>query len=235
MKMEKFLIKRKNFFYRKGQSLIEILIALGIGAIIVLGASSLIASSLRGSSTTKLIQESSFLGEELFSAVKSMADSEWHKIYCPVNGVAPCLAKGTGNPYYINYSGVPAVVSGVETATVDGREFSRFFYLNNINRGQCGAGDVTQEATTACVGGPGTAGVSEDPSTQQVTIIVTQGANQLFRQDYYLTRSRNFSIKQNDWVGGAGQTGPIINPNDKYEISDGITTSTPGQIRIQGL
>lgn len=220
----------------KAQSLIEILLGLGIGVSMILGVSALMSINFKNSSATKMIQNSSYLADELAEKVKLTAEYDWHIIYCPPNGICPGPGKGSGNNYYINYSSqTPQIVAGTEMVTSDGKQYIRYFNINNTYRNQCGIGDITQNSETACSGGPESPGVSEDPSTQKISVIIMQGTSQIIKRDYYITRSRNSAFRQTDWYGGSGQEGPIVGPNNKYSSSTGVSTSTPGIIKIQGL
>lgn len=218
----------------QGQSLIEILIGLGIGVALILGASTLIAVNLKGSSVSKMTQTSALLTDEIVASARSISESDWHKIYCPPNGICPGAGKGDGVNYYIDYTGPsPQIISGNETVIVEGKEFIRYFNINNVNRDQCGMGAFTQNSETACASGPGSTGISEDPSTQKITVVVLYGNNELIKQDHYLVRSKNSFFKQTDWKGGSGQEGPITSVNNRYASSTGISTSTPGVIKIK--
>ncbi len=218
---------------KQSQSLIEIVVGLGIGMAMILGVSALMSINFKNSTATKLIQNSSYLVDELAEKVKLTAEYDWHKIYCPPGGICPGSGKGNGSNYYINYAlQTPQIVSGNETITSEGKQYIRYFNIYNTYRDQCGIGDITQNLETACASGPGASGVSEDPSTQKISVIIMQGSSQIIKKDYYVTRSRNSAFKQTDWSGGDGQIGPITGPNSKYSSSTGISTSTPGVIKI---
>lgn len=209
-----------------GQSLIEVLVGLTVGAIIISGVLALIIVNLKSSLNVRISQSAFVLSQELMDMVKSVASSDWHKIYN--------LSKGSSANYYIATSTLSAV-SGSEPAIVDGRNFTRYFYVENSYRLLCGTGGVTSNATTSCALGPGSTGVTEDPSTQKITAVIKDSNDTTIVSQYqYITRSLNYSFNQTDWSGGGGQEGPIIKPNNLfYSATNADSTSTPGAIKIQ--
>ncbi len=215
-----------------GQSLVEILIALGIGVLIITGVSVLMGVNLQSDLSAKTAQIASSLAQETSDSAKSISESDWRKIYN--------LSKGSGFAYYIS-SSTQGIISGIEQAVVEGRSFNRYFYVENVNRTQCGIGDITQSSISFCAAFPGASSeINEDPSTQKITVVISWTNNKI-EKSQYISRSRNLSFVQSDWSGGPGQesfatsTGGVI-VNNKFSSSTNINySSSTGSITIQGF
>ncbi len=112
------------------------------------------------------------------------------------------------------------------------RIFTRHFYVDNVNRDQCGIGNISSSTPTACALGPGTSGIINDPSTQKTTAVVKDASgNDILSAFEYVIRKRNVSFVQTDWSAGSGQEGPITSPNSAFSASTNITyTSSTGSI-----
>jgi len=193
----------------KGQSLAEILVALAVGIIFVLGAMIVAQSSLKMGKDTEKIQTSAFLARELLDKIKVFADSDWHNIYN--------LATTSANHYYL--IGFTAT-SGDETIIVGTTTYTRYFYVEDVYRN--GSGNISQSGTL-------------DPSTKKVTVGVRwTGSNDRFISTY-LTRSKNNIFVQTDWTGGGGQLGPITSTNNKFDTSTPNIdfSTTTGSIKLR--
>lgn len=76
-----------NNFFKKiksdetGQSLIEILIALTIGAILIGAASTAVVTVLQSGTTSQRQQTSTVLAQDYIEKVRSFASSDWHNLY----------------------------------------------------------------------------------------------------------------------------------------------------------
>lgn len=214
---------------RRGQSLAEIIVAVGIAGILAGTAGASIATVLRSDVQSKRLQAATTLAQELSDGVRSFAEAGWTNIYN--------LNHGSGNPYYLNATSSPfTATAGTETVTQEGVAYTRSFYVENVSRDLCGAGSITSAATTNCASGPNTTGVATDPSTQLVTIVVTWPESTAgFQISEYLTRSRNQSYRQTDWSGGGSQEGPITAVNGQFASSTSInSTGTQGSIQLSG-
>jgi len=91
------LMKLTNLRGRAGQSLIEVIIGLAIGAILVGSAAFVIASILRSNLTLQRGQSASNLSQELMNKIRSFVAADWQNIYS--------LTKGTSTQYWLNASG----------------------------------------------------------------------------------------------------------------------------------
>lgn len=99
----------------------ELLIGLGIGALIVLGISSILSANLKSSLNIKTTQIVSSFSQELLDSVRLAAEADWHNI----NG----LTHGNGTTYYFANS------STTSSIAISGRES---VFANDVNSGIIG-------------------------------------------------------------------------------------------------
>lgn len=219
----------------EGQSLGEILIALAITGILVGAAATGVTVYLRSNYETKLNQNATFLTQELMDNVRSWAEGDWHRIYD--------LNKTPANTYSLITSSSPYISSSsAETVTIDNTDYTRYFYVDNVNRDLCGTGYVTSTAATSC--NPGDVAIGDDPSTQRVTVVVTTPSPhaQTITLQEYMTRSKVNVFYQNDWSGGSGQESfstssgsSVATVNNRFASSATTTFSSTGQLTLTGL
>ena len=220
-----------NFKNISGQSLAEILIALGVGAILIGAATGAIVLSLRSSLDIRTTQVATSLNQGYLDNMKALAESDWQKIYNPP------AAKGSNSQFYLAASSsANLILSGTTSTVVEGRSFTRYFSIENVNRDSCGVGSVTTNATTSCAMQSGASYVADDPSTQKITATVSWEGGRSVTETQYVSRTRNKVFVQTDWSGGSGQEGPITEANNKFATSTSINHSTTtGSIVIQGF
>jgi len=97
----------------KGQSLIEILVALAVGTILIIAAVSVIAPALRANTQADKVQVSSALGKELLENVRVFGEADWHNI--------SNLATGSANKYFLVSAQSPFIAAtGTEGISADG-------------------------------------------------------------------------------------------------------------------
>lgn len=189
-----------------GQSLIELIIALTIGGIFITAAVSAVYLIIRNNSEVRTNQIATFLAQEYFDNLNTIASSRWLEIYCPPSGVCPGSAKGSSSQFHLVASGTTyAILDGTTSTIIEGKSFSRYFSIENVNRNSCGVGDVTTNSTTTCAMESGSSYVAEDPSAQKITIRVAWGNSGSLERMVYLTRRQNFNFRQTDWSGGDSQ------------------------------
>ena len=136
--------------------------------------------------------------------LKAMKDAYWNDVYALDKGSAyhyflQSAASGTGNPFL--------VISGEETVTASGLSFLRYFYIDAVNRGNCGVGNISTSTATFC-SNPGNGSPSDiavDPSTLKVTVVASSTNQIATNLVGYITRSRNSVFVQTDWSSGSGQ------------------------------
>lgn len=195
----------------KGQSLIELLVAVAIGTILIGGSATLMGVSIKSYAGIKKHLQANVLIRQAAEVIQSLTRSDWHNIYD--------LSKGSD--YKIGLTGNFWTISaGQETGISNNVPYKRYFQTYNVNRD--GSGDI------ADIG-------DDDPSTQKITVILEYGNNYTSSSSvsFCFTRSGNNAVfHQTDWVGGSGQAGPISNPGTKYDTATNITDSAAGQITM---
>ncbi|MEK7657953.1 MAG: prepilin-type N-terminal cleavage/methylation domain-containing protein [Patescibacteria group bacterium] len=202
----------------KGQSLVEIIIAMAIGTILIGASVGSIVLLLKYNLNTKTVQIASSLNRQMMDDIRSISESDWLNIYNK--------NKGVSNQYYIS-SSTRQIVSGAESLIIEGRQFSRYFYIENVSRD---AGNNIEVIYNS---------VNDDPSTQKIAVIVQWGGGGNIKEVQYLTRFRNAVFVQTDWSGGFNQeifattsAGTIINGKFATSSSNIDFSSTPGSIRL---
>jgi len=197
-------------YRRRGQSLIELLVAMAVGTILIGGSTGLMGVSLKSYAGVRKHLQANVLIRQITEVVQSLARSDWHSIYD--------LTKDSD--YKIGLSGnVWSISAGQEEGTINDMPYKRYFRVHNVNR------DSGNIASTG----------DNDPSTQKIVIILEYGNNYVSSTSipFYLTRSENNKeFHQTDWSGGEGVTGPTSNPSNKYDTSTNVATSTAGQITM---
>ncbi|MDO8467271.1 MAG: prepilin-type N-terminal cleavage/methylation domain-containing protein [bacterium] len=220
-----------------GQSLIEILIGIAIGAILIGGAAATITLTLRSNVQNKNIQTASSLSQAILDKVTVYADADWHNI----DGVVNCGTTGVGilpSPasYHLaseDYLPGLECKAGAKSEPVDaeGITFSTSFKIEPAHRNQ--ATDAIEPASSSTY---------EDPSTKKIVSITTwleNGQEADVTVNKYITRSRNLIFKQTDWQGGKPpqETFPDggITVNTKFSASAGVKFSEAGVLKKSGF
>lgn len=201
--------------YCRGQSLVEVLVAVAVGTIIVLGAIGIVAIAVKSAADADRARIGAALGNELLRNVRVFAESGWHKLYN--------LTKGSSAHYYLQTASSPFVaVAGDETVTVGGLAYTRYFYVENVSR----------DAGGAITGSGGT----DDPSTQRIVVVYSVPRGPTVSLDSYLTRFRDEVIWQSDWSGGGGYENPVTSTGNRFSTSSNINVvSSTGAIIINGF
>ncbi len=107
--------------------------------------------------------------------------------------------------------------------------YTKYFYITDVNRDQCAAGNITTSSPLACVG---QTGISADPSTEEVTAVATWQGNRNVTFSKYLTRSNSSVIDQNDWRGGSGDSGIATAATSTFLSSSNITYTPTQQLSL---
>ena len=202
------LDSRKN-----GQSLVEILVAVAVGAVLVIGAATAISPSLKTNTQAYRVQIGSAMAKELLENVRIWSEGDWHNVFN--------LATSSANHYYLNATSSPfAVVSGNESVVISTTTFTRYFYVD----------DVYRDASDLVV----TAGGSYDPSTKKVSVDYSWPGVTTSTIAEFMTRNKTNIFWQTDWSGGSGQNGPVTSTNNMFSTSTKIDyATTTGSIVIK--
>lgn len=197
-----------------GQSLLELLLAVGVSALLIGGAAMAIALALNVGAQSKPVQGAVFVAQGLADKVAVLAEEDWI-------GNMDGLSAPPATYYVTESGGAFSVTLGSDTAFLDDITYTRYFTAEPVYRD--GNGIIAPTGTL-------------DPSTKKITALAawSQGANiTQFTVVKYVTRSRNISTGQTDWSGGAGQVGGF-SASDKYDAADaGIDASAPGVIKLR--
>lgn len=211
---------KKLIFQKSGQSLLEVLIGLGISVIMISAATASLFLVLRSSSANQQMQIANSLANALLDNLTAYSESNWPGVYN--------LNKGEGNSYYLATStGQFAVQSGQEPVTISGIIFNRYFYAENVSRDP--SSHNIQEVYSSS---------DEDPSTQKVTIKIgwnlptSPGSLEIIS---YITRKNLAFAEQTDWLGGSGVGGPVTDFGNYYSSASGIDATASGSIKILGF
>lgn len=241
---------------RNGQSLIELMIAVAVGAILIGSAAVVMSAWIRISAQNKFLQAASFLSQDLMDKVTIYAESLWYSpttdnqcLTDPKRGLYNLIPKSNaitkyryhllvqpGQPFTCAYDGIAS--NAGETVTVDGTVYTRYFYVEDVKRMKCGIENITISIGTPC-SSPGSPGNADDPSTQKVTVVTSWPSGGNVTLVRYLTRNRNQVIVQTDWSGGpTTPSDPDIFAttisNKFYSADSGIDyTGTPGSILLK--
>jgi Tfp pilus assembly protein PilV len=197
---------------RRGQSLLEVLIASALGVILITGAITLIAPSLRGDKTFTRVQVGAAYGRELADKVRAYADSDWHAL--------AALSTSTAWSYYVTSSPMFAAATGTETMSVSTTTYLRYFYLSQVSRDA--GGNVNEAEKTS----------GYDPSILKVSVVYGVSGEATSSMVTYVTRPHQKITMQSDWSGGDGVDGPVSSFGTTYSESTGIITTSTGSIMI---
>ncbi len=207
------MVRRRN-----GQSLVEVLIAIAIGAILVTAAVALLVPALRSNAQAAKVQFAASYGRGLLDNVRVWSEGNWNSLLALATGGGP-------NIYYLNTASSPfATSTGTETtttvATTTPTAYFRYFSLSDVSRDS--SGNVLSNGGTY------------DPSTKQVTVTygwyvspISTTSIYTGTMSVYLVRGRNYTFYQNDWSGGPlASTSVLTVPNNQFSSSTDIDYQT---------
>lgn len=183
---------------KRGQSLIEVLIAVFIGILLFAAAASIIAPVLRSNTEVARMQTASSLAKQLMEHVVVFAGSDWHNIDgSPVviedaNGTQATVSNafGAGRYYHLTTSTSPFMLkSGEENLEVGTTTYKRYFSVEEVRRDS--GGNISPNVSDDL-----------DPSTKNVTVFYSWAGSVPKSFSRYITRTRNNVLVQTDWSGG---------------------------------
>lgn len=200
--------------FKKGQILLELLIALALSAIIFVGLGELVFSSRKTSSNVAKEQGALYLLQETFEVLKSLRDSNWHNLY-DLNKDQEYYLKRQSSGWSISGDSNDKIVS------LNGIDYERYFVIQRVSRNA--NGEIVET------------GGKEDPSTLKVKVFIKANGMDDLVMSRYFTRFKNDVFVQTDWSGGPGQPGPITIPNNRYFWDDGNLDATglPGSVKLK--
>lgn len=213
---------------QRGQLLLEILVVVGIIALITVVSSQAIYSGLLGNKKSSERSMALSLAQETFEAVRAISSERWQSVYTD-------LVHGTTAYYPSQSSGKWVVSSGVESVVLDSLTFSRSFTVQNVCRNVT-ARDILA-VTTGPPAGQGATCASglEDPSTQKVTVTISwNGGDDSVSWSEYMTRSHNKVCLQTSWSTSGDPGSPVTCPSPtsgatgNYNALNSVTTGGGG-------
>lgn len=221
--------RRSAIDLRYGQALIEIITGIAVISIFLVGAVLVLTSVLKVGKVNRATQTAQDLETELLDNVRAINTAHWQNIYT-------LFPKGSSSHYNVTttVNGLQ-VVSGDEPLLIDGINFTRYFYTENVCRGTGsgggeGAGDILGVSdTSSCSVG------TEDPSTQRVTARVTwpaSGEGQSLSE--FISRFSNITTEQVSWLGGPVGDSVAPKATTTFATSSNIDySSSTGAIQLQ--
>lgn len=193
--------------FRRGQSLLELLIAIAVGMIFMTGIAVIITSSLSESSQALKIQTAATDADSLLNNVRVWSEGSWSNILS--------LATGSANQYYLITSSSPyTATTGIQSIVMTTTTYLRYFYLSDAYRTSSGV--VTSTAS----------GNTYDPSTKQLSVVYSWVSGVTSTMTTYLTRNRDVGFDQTDWSGGPNPSAVATSINNQFASSSNIDYST---------
>lgn len=200
--------------HHNGQTLIEVLIAIAVGAILFIGAASTLIPSTKITTQTAATAKAAALQNELIQNVASWASGNWSALLS--------LATTSAHQYYLLTAQSPfTATSGVESISENSSTIIRYFYVDDVERNS--AGQVVSSGGTV------------DPSTKEVTVVAYSQPSTLLPTttiSFYLTRNGESALAQANWSGGGGVTNPVTTVTSTYATSSNINTSSTGSLTL---
>lgn len=203
---------------RQGQSLVELIVAMAIASILIVGGVAAILPILKTTTDVGRIQAASALGKELLDNVRVLAEGDWHVIDAiPATSARRSYLIATSSPF--------TVASGTESVAISTTTYTRFFYLEDVFR------SPTNPYAPVDIGG------SPDPSTKKITVVYAWPPNASNTIVSYLTRARNEAYFMTDWSGGGNQAAAVTATSSDvfFATSSNIDyIGTTGSVVISG-
>ena len=208
----------KNNFKQNGSLLLELLIVIGVIAIILPLVAQIVVSSLNMNKWSTENKVALNLVDEELKSIDGVGFEKWQNLYGKIK-------LSSAHYYTTKSSGAWSLALGDESLTVNNLSYTRYFTISNVCRD-----DTTKLIVTATSTPPCTTGNSDDPSTQKITVTVSW-QNGTLSKDYYLTRWRNKVCAQSAWSGTG--SGPVACPSSIYESATNIDVSSTTSLKLQ--
>jgi len=190
---------------RSGQSFIELLVAIAVGAIFIVGIAMIIAPSLSENGQAAKIQVAATNAQSLMGNVRVWSEGNWQNVLS--------LATGSSYQYHLITSSSPyTATTGIETIVTATTTYARYFYLSDAYR------DTSGNLTST--------GSVYDPSTKQVSVVYNWLGGRTSTITAYFTRNDNAAFDQTDWSGGANSSTVATSVGNQFASSSNIDYST---------
>jgi len=208
------LIKDKG-----GQSLFEIIVAIGLAALIIGSATTAIVVSLQSDRNNVATQKAYAIAEDMLHNVRSYSESNWATLYSQT--------KGSGTQYYLDVvaTNTLGIATGTEeiaftftaTSTEENVTYTTWFSIENVSR------DSDDQSAV-------TSGGVNDPTTQKIVAHVSwpvSGETREIQLPQQISNIRSFTAQSNNWGGSSGSTSTVTLrfDGDYFSKSAGIIAS----------
>jgi prepilin-type N-terminal cleavage/methylation domain-containing protein len=195
---------------RAGQSFVELMVAIAIGAIFMAGAAVIIVSSLGESTQAIEVQTASTNAQSLLNNVRVWSEGNWNNLLS--------LATGSTYQYYLVTSSSPyTATSGTESIVNATTTYTRYFYVSDVYRS---GGNIASAG-------------AYDPSTKQISVVYGWTNGQTSTMSTYLTRNQDAAFDQADWSGGPGASSAATSTGNQFASSSNIDyTTTTGSLYV---
>jgi type II secretory pathway pseudopilin PulG len=202
---------------RRGQLLLELLVTIGVTALIAGIVAQIIYVSLRSNQSGGESNVAQGLAEETFDAIRNATTENWLNLYNLTH------SSGTVVYYPAQSGGKWVNTTGTESVVVNGVAYSRSFYVQHAcrdvsTRAITGVTDTQGVATTTCT----VSGGSGDTSTEKVIATVSWSTGNPISYVDYVTRWRNQTCVQTSWAGGSTSSA-VTCPSTTYGSSTSVT------------
>ncbi|PIR98196.1 MAG: hypothetical protein COT89_00575 [Candidatus Colwellbacteria bacterium CG10_big_fil_rev_8_21_14_0_10_42_22] len=211
-------------YKNKGQSLLEILIAISISAIIIGSAVTAVMIALRTSKDTSESQKAYAIAQDILENVRSYAEGNWATFYATTTSsetyyLAEDVITATSTTLSLNTGTTTVSLSENDITTTYTAWFTTDPVYRNTNNKI-----TTNESYPNIV----------DPITLNITAHVSWPVGDDTKQiqlSQYISRIRSDTYIFTDWSGSDGQVGPITDPLDPdYFSADSIIATGTGAI-----
>jgi type II secretory pathway pseudopilin PulG len=217
---------RRKINKEEGQLLLEILVVIGVTAVILVLGSQFIFLSLRSNKVSNEKNIALGLVEETFEAVRGAVTERWQNVYELTHA----------SDYYPTTSSGKWVIStaGTENVVLNNTTFVRSFQVRHVCRDNSTrhiTGITDSDGTLQTCG---TSGGSADPSTQKVTVTISwPNADALVTSEYLAGRWRNKVCNQTGWSTTGGTSGEVACPSTGWDTKTNIDTTAAGNTEIK--
>ena len=168
-------------FAQRGQSLIELLVALGLAVVVMMMALGIMRFLIRLGANDPVSQTGALVARKTADATVEAAAGAWSSVASATAGVQYHIATST-NGFVL--------ALGAVTSTINGITYTNYVTVSPVLR-----------SATDTISLSGT----DDPATKKITAVSAWsygGASSTEVVESYVARTRNESIVQTDWVGG---------------------------------
>jgi type II secretory pathway pseudopilin PulG len=200
----------------RGSMLLELLVVIGILAVILAIGAQSVSVSLRSGKISGERDVAVGLAGEALEAVRGATEERWQNIYN--------LTKSSQNYYTATSSGKWIIATGTEVIALNNASYTRSFTVANVSR------DLSTRAIETTYNAD-----HDDPGTQLITVTVSWSGGVPFTTSEYFFRWKNKACNQSSWSTGGSGSATSTCQNSTYDTKDSAvdTAGVPGSLRLQ--